>query len=67
MGMTLTEKQRNALVDLAKAGKIEEAIDGCVTTLRDNLAAELFERGGFATLQLTPPRHDPASAICPSG
>lgn len=55
MGMTLTEKQRSALVDLARSGQIKEAIDGCEAAVFDNLAADLFERGGFATLQLNPP------------
>lgn len=55
MATTLTKGQRTALVELAKAGKIEEAIDGCAAAMLDNLAADLFERGGFATLQLNPP------------
>lgn len=55
MSIILTKGQRTALVDLARAGKIEEAIDGCAVAMLDNLAADLFERGGFATLQLNPP------------
>lgn len=65
MAITLTKEQRSALVDLARAGKIEEAIDGCAAAVLDNLAADLFERGGFATLQLNPPGVVPRMRFVP--
>ena len=48
----LTGEQLKALVAIGQSDGVEAAIKACEKMLNDNLAVEVLERGGSATLQL---------------
>lgn len=50
----ITPEQRAELLAMIKLGQDEQAIDQCVAWMNDDLAATLFEKGGFGMLQLNP-------------
>lgn len=55
--MTPTIEEKNALITLAENESPEIAIERCIQMCQDKLASQLFERGGFGTLQLNPNPH----------
>lgn len=50
--LTPTNEQKANLIAMATEGDPKQAIERCIQICHDNLASQLFERGGFATLQL---------------
>jgi len=53
--MKLTNEQLEALASVAQSDGFRAALEAAESLIEDNLAFELLDRGGFATVQLSAP------------